>query len=254
MMLISVAMMTAAMLAHRAASDARGDRPGRRLAAPAPALRDGVFGRRRIYRRGRLFARGRTARAARTHHLLGVGSERGRRAARGRSFGADRQPRRATPPRQLGVADSVLGRRRARRQRLDRAFDHAGIPRFPAPAGARDASRVEPLRHALEHHRAGIARGFSISALGSITYYVGITYVPSFLTSAGALAERARLWLSTIAAVAVILVTPLVGWLVRPHRPPSRAARALRRQRSAADDHVRADGERFARSRRCSAR
>ena len=71
---------------------------------------------------------------------------------------------------------------------------------------------AEPLRYALKHHRAGIARGFSISALGSITYYVGITYVPSFLTSAGALAERAALWLSTIAAVAVILVTPLVGW------------------------------------------
>jgi MHS family proline/betaine transporter-like MFS transporter len=71
---------------------------------------------------------------------------------------------------------------------------------------------TEPLRYALKHHRAGIARGFSISALGSITYYVGITYVPSFLTSAGALSEGAALWLSTVAAVAVILVTPLVGW------------------------------------------
>jgi MHS family proline/betaine transporter-like MFS transporter len=69
-----------------------------------------------------------------------------------------------------------------------------------------------PLAYALKHHRSGIARGFAISALGSITYYVGITYVPSFLTSAGALSERAALWLSTIAAVAVILVTPLVGW------------------------------------------
>jgi MHS family proline/betaine transporter-like MFS transporter len=71
---------------------------------------------------------------------------------------------------------------------------------------------AQPLAHALKHHRAGIARGFSISALGSITYYVGITYVPSFMTSAGALTEQASLWLSTIAAVAVILVTPLVGW------------------------------------------
>ena len=71
---------------------------------------------------------------------------------------------------------------------------------------------AKPLSYALKHHRAGIARGFSISALGSITYYVGITYVPAFLTSAGALAERTALWLSTIAAVAVILVTPLVGW------------------------------------------
>jgi MHS family proline/betaine transporter-like MFS transporter len=71
---------------------------------------------------------------------------------------------------------------------------------------------AEPLAYAIKHHRAGIARGFSISALGSITYYVGITYVPAFLTSAGALTERAALWLSTIAAVVVILVTPLVGW------------------------------------------
>jgi MHS family proline/betaine transporter-like MFS transporter len=71
---------------------------------------------------------------------------------------------------------------------------------------------AEPLAYALTHHRAGIVRGFAISALGSITYYVGITYVPSFLTSAGALGERVSLWLSTIAAVAVILVTPVVGW------------------------------------------
>ena len=70
----------------------------------------------------------------------------------------------------------------------------------------------EPLRYALTHHRVGIARGFAISALGSITYYVGITYVPAFLTSAASVSERAALWLSTIAAVAVILVTPLVGW------------------------------------------
>jgi MHS family proline/betaine transporter-like MFS transporter len=70
-----------------------------------------------------------------------------------------------------------------------------------------------PLRHALTNHRAGIARAFSISALGSITYYVGITYVPAFLTSVGKLSERESLWLSTIAAVAVIAVTPLIGAL-----------------------------------------
>jgi len=70
-----------------------------------------------------------------------------------------------------------------------------------------------PLRHALTNHRTGIARAFSISALGSITYYVGITYVPAFLTSVGKLSERESLWLSTVAAVAVILVTPLTGAL-----------------------------------------
>ena len=70
-----------------------------------------------------------------------------------------------------------------------------------------------PLRHAAANHRLGILRAFSISALGSITYYVGITYVPAFLTSAGAWSERDSLWLSTIAAVAVILVTPMFGAL-----------------------------------------
>jgi MHS family proline/betaine transporter-like MFS transporter len=70
-----------------------------------------------------------------------------------------------------------------------------------------------PLRHALTNHRLAIARSFAISALGSITYYVGITYVPAFLTSVGSLSERDALWLSTAAAVAVILVTPLTGAL-----------------------------------------
>lgn len=70
-----------------------------------------------------------------------------------------------------------------------------------------------PLRHALALHRAGIARGFAISALGSITYYVGITYVPAFLTATGTLPEPQALQLATVAALAVILVTPLVGLL-----------------------------------------
>ena len=69
------------------------------------------------------------------------------------------------------------------------------------------------MRHSLVSHRAAIARGFAISALGSITYYVGITYVPAFLTSAGAMRESDSLWLATVAAVAVILVTPLTGMM-----------------------------------------
>jgi MHS family proline/betaine transporter-like MFS transporter len=76
---------------------------------------------------------------------------------------------------------------------------------------AEETVPVSPLRHSLAHHRGAIARSFAISALGSITYYVGITYVPAFLTSAGSLSESEALWLSTAAAVAVILVTPLVG-------------------------------------------
>lgn len=70
-----------------------------------------------------------------------------------------------------------------------------------------------PLRHCLANHRGAIGRAFAISALGSITYYVGITYAPAFMTSAGALSERTSLWLSTAAAVVVILVTPFTGIL-----------------------------------------
>jgi MFS transporter, MHS family, proline/betaine transporter len=72
---------------------------------------------------------------------------------------------------------------------------------------------VSPLLHALTNYRAGILRAFAISALGSITYYIGITYVPTFLTSAGKLGEGDSLRLSTAAAFAVILVTPLTGAL-----------------------------------------
>jgi MHS family proline/betaine transporter-like MFS transporter len=72
---------------------------------------------------------------------------------------------------------------------------------------------TQPLRYTLAYHRAGIARGFAISALGSITYYVGITYVPTFLATAGSLGEGLSLVLSTVAALVVILVTPLVGAL-----------------------------------------
>lgn len=70
-----------------------------------------------------------------------------------------------------------------------------------------------PWRHSLTHHKLGIFRAFCISALGSITYYVGITYVPAFLSTAGRLTEADSLWLGTAAAVAVILVTPLTGML-----------------------------------------
>ncbi len=70
-----------------------------------------------------------------------------------------------------------------------------------------------PLLHAWERQRGGVLRAFAISALGSITYYVGITYVPAFLASAGPLREAAALWIATAAALTVILVTPAVGLL-----------------------------------------
>ena len=72
---------------------------------------------------------------------------------------------------------------------------------------------ASPFLHALSEQRGGVIRSFAISALGSITYYVGISYVPAFLTSIGAMSEADSLWLSTVAAVSVILITPAVGAL-----------------------------------------
>jgi len=94
-------------------------------------------------------------------------------------------------------------------------FARASMEESPDFERLREAGTlaVNPLLHALSRQRAGLLRAFAISAFGSITYYVGITYVPAFLTSVGSMSEEASLWLSTIAAVAVILVTPLVGLL-----------------------------------------
>lgn len=72
---------------------------------------------------------------------------------------------------------------------------------------------VNPLRHVFTNHRVGVLRAFAISALGSVTYYIGITYVPAFLISVGKLSEGESLWLSTVAAVVVIAVTPFTGAL-----------------------------------------
>lgn len=72
---------------------------------------------------------------------------------------------------------------------------------------------ASPILHTLTHHRTAVLRTFAISALGSITYYVGITYVPAFLSSNGGRGEAESLWLSTVAAVAVIAATPVAGAL-----------------------------------------
>ncbi|MFB0875513.1 MULTISPECIES: MFS transporter [unclassified Sphingobium] len=85
-------------------------------------------------------------------------------------------------------------------------------PAFEAQKAAGMLVRA-PILHTLRHHRTGVLRGFAISALGSITYYVGITYVPVYLTATGGMDEGAALRLATVAALVVILVTPIIGWL-----------------------------------------
>jgi MHS family proline/betaine transporter-like MFS transporter len=83
-------------------------------------------------------------------------------------------------------------------------------PAFEQLQQAHGADRG-PLRQTLRTQRPALYRTFTISALGSIAYYVGITYVPTYLTSVGGFAESDALWLATLASAAVIVVTPFAG-------------------------------------------
>ncbi|MGR7527156.1 MFS transporter [Klebsiella aerogenes] len=67
------------------------------------------------------------------------------------------------------------------------------------------------LRESIIHFRPAIGRSFAISALGSATYYLGITYVPVFLVTTGAFTEKDALSLSVVAAISVVVITPLAG-------------------------------------------
>lgn len=69
-----------------------------------------------------------------------------------------------------------------------------------------------PAKHVLTKQFPAVLRTFAISALGSVTYYVGITYVPSYLATTTGLSESDSLGISTLAAIVVIAVTPLLGW------------------------------------------
>jgi Arabinose efflux permease len=84
-----------------------------------------------------------------------------------------------------------------------------------SPEFVRQRSDVAPLSlwASLACFRKAIARSFAISALGSVTYYLGITYVPAFLVSTGLFPEQKALLLSVIAALLVVVVSPLVGAL-----------------------------------------
>jgi MHS family proline/betaine transporter-like MFS transporter len=86
-------------------------------------------------------------------------------------------------------------------------------PLFDGPPQVGAPGMIGPLRYLLRFEARGIALGFAISALGSVTYYVGMTYVPSFLATAGQGNEAQALAFSSIAALVVIAVTPCFGWL-----------------------------------------
>lgn len=70
-----------------------------------------------------------------------------------------------------------------------------------------------PLGEVMKGQRRAVVTTFAVSALGSVTFYVGVTFVPTFLTETGGMGATLSLWLSTIASAVVIAATPVAGWL-----------------------------------------
>jgi MHS family proline/betaine transporter-like MFS transporter len=70
-----------------------------------------------------------------------------------------------------------------------------------------------PLKEVLLRQPRAVLIAFALSALGSVSYYLNISYVPTFLDSAARFSGASALLLSTLAAVVVLVVTPPIGWI-----------------------------------------
>jgi MFS transporter, MHS family, proline/betaine transporter len=84
----------------------------------------------------------------------------------------------------------------------------------PAFREMRSAGAVSehPVRDALVNARWAVFVAFALSAVGSIAYYLGITYIPTFLESFGDVSHGDALAWSTVATAVYVLITPLAGW------------------------------------------
>jgi MHS family proline/betaine transporter-like MFS transporter len=69
-----------------------------------------------------------------------------------------------------------------------------------------------PLRDVLREQPRGVLAAFAMSALGSVSYYVAIAYVPEFLSDVVGRSPVSALALSTITSAIVFGVTPIIGW------------------------------------------
>jgi MHS family proline/betaine transporter-like MFS transporter len=74
------------------------------------------------------------------------------------------------------------------------------------------ALATSPLREALNARRALIAT-FLLSAVGSVAYYLNVTYVPTFLSTYEHVGAATALRWSTLATAVMLLTTPAFGFL-----------------------------------------
>lgn len=70
-----------------------------------------------------------------------------------------------------------------------------------------------PVLEVLRHQPRAVLLAFVISTVGSVSYFLNIGYVPTFLGNTAHMGETSSLLLGTIAAAVVIIVTPMIGYL-----------------------------------------
>ena len=68
-----------------------------------------------------------------------------------------------------------------------------------------------PLRFALQHQRRAILGSFLISTVGSATYFLTITYLPTYIETIQSVDSQKALNYGVIAALVAIVVTPFIG-------------------------------------------
>lgn len=84
----------------------------------------------------------------------------------------------------------------------------------PAFRQIREAGEVSqhPVRDAVDRARWPVFVAFALSAVGSVAYYLGITYVPTYLESFGHAGHGSALAWSTAATAVYVVLTPVAGW------------------------------------------
>ena len=89
-----------------------------------------------------------------------------------------------------------------------------GLGETPEFARLREAGEIveSPIREALAVARGPLVFAFVVSAVGSVGYYLNISYIPTYLNSVAGVSHTDALTWGTIAGVVVILVSVPAGW------------------------------------------
>lgn len=80
-------------------------------------------------------------------------------------------------------------------------------------AGVTQRRKGSPLIDVLKHQPKAVLVAFLFSSIGSVTYFLNITNIPTYLESTAEVSNQLALNLGAIAMVAAIIATPFIGLL-----------------------------------------